>query len=395
MNKFLQSIAYTSFALAACVSASSCSQDEPPVPESPERTVLIYAVASNSLSSDLQLDKNEMLAAAPSVAGLGKKVRVLVYEVASTSTDHCTLSELKMNSAGEWDFSGIKTYDRDTFSTDPARMSQVFSDVASISPSDSYGLIFWSHGTGWIPNFADHQVAASQTSSKAIQKSFGYDKYNGIVDYCDVDELASAIPSGMFDYIWFDCCYMMCIETAYQLRDKCEYICGYPTEDWDTGMNYDATLPLLARRTPDLTGAAESFFKYYEAKNLAATVTVASTAGLSSLADVCRRIYSAGTVPSYANLQNYSRLGYGLYDFGQYTERYLEWSPERDSLLSEFNEALGKVVKYGACSDFDFNRKPLDPAVYSGFSCHYPGLMTSSAQEDFYNSLDWPRSVYK
>ena len=32
--------------------------------------------------------------------------------------------------------------------------------------------------------------------------------------YIDLDQLADAIPDGKFDMIWFDCCYMSCIEAV-------------------------------------------------------------------------------------------------------------------------------------------------------------------------------------
>lgn len=60
---------------------TGCRDDDPDKPKEEEkhteRTVLIYAVASNNLSSYLVWDQNEMIEAAPSVEGLGGKVRVL------------------------------------------------------------------------------------------------------------------------------------------------------------------------------------------------------------------------------------------------------------------------------------------------------------------------------
>ncbi len=377
-------------AVMALLGVVSCKEDAP-FSVGTKRTVLVYAVASNNLSSSLRSDMSEMIAAAPDVAGLGSMVRVLVYSVASQAASEATLKELKKDEEGKWGFQTLKSYDRDTYSTDPDRMREVFQDVTSISESDKYGLILWSHGTGWLPNFSNH---GNDSGASAPQRSFGMDKNGSTTDYCDIHELAEAIPDGMFDYIWFDLCYMMGIEVCYQLRDKCDYIAGYPTEDWSDGMNYDSTLPMLAAPVPDLTGAAESFFTHYNRNGLAVTVTVARTAPLQELAEAAAALYAAGTRPDNStDLQNYSRLkgkGQELFDFAQFSERYLQESPD-SPLIKRLRTALDKVVEYGACSVASFDGQygyPFNPEIYSGFSCHFPGT-ASVAAEAYYSDLDW------
>lgn len=387
MNKYLF-IVFT--ILTALVGATSCRdhhKDEPE-PSVPKRTVLIYAVASNNLDDYLVMDKEEMIASAPSVTGLGKDVHVLLYSVASKNATEATLAELKSSVTGQWDFETIKSYDRNTFSTDPKRMKEVFSDVRDLSQSDNYGLVFWSHGTGWFPDFSPHNVSGPQ-------KSFGWDTCQGVTDKCDITELAMAIPDRMFDYIWFDVCYMMGIETAYQLRNKTDYICGYPTEDWSPGMNYDSTLPMLAAETPDLAGAAKSFFDYYNNSNMAVTVTVLQTKGLDRIAAAAADLYANGQRPESAfGMQDYGRSPYrGLYDFGQFTRSYAGESDRHTARVEEFDKALSEVLVYGGCSTKNFyGQEAFDPEIYSGMSCHFPD--TSDAKsEEFYRSLDWVRDT--
>lgn len=358
-----------------------------------KRTLLIYAVASNNLSSYLIDDKNEMKQIASEIQGLGSEVRVLLYSVASQSAEVATISELTKTPSGFWEFSELETYDRETFSTDPKRMRQVFSDIMDIAPAEKYGLIFWSHGTGWLPNFTSHEVSGSAP----VMKSYGIDKYQGVTDYCDIDELASAIPDRMFDYVWFDLCYMMGVEVLYQLRDKCEYVAGYPTEDWSSGMNYETTLPMLVAPDPDLAGAGKAFFDYYNDGKMAVTVTVMKTAGCERLAKAASEIYAAGSRPSSASgLMNYSRMKSSpFYDFGQFTKKYLDPSDYRsNALIAEFDDALADMTVYAACSTKNFSNveDAFDPEQYSGLSCHFPGSGTAN-EEAFYSSLDWPQDV--
>lgn len=401
MNRFL--IILFSWALLCSTSGLSCSgekEDEPSKPviedDNAKRTVLIYAVASNNLEYYLKEDKNEMIKAAPIIDGLGSDVRVLLYSVASKNATEATLSELTQDDAGEWVFNDILSYDRNTFSTDPERMRQVYSDLREEAPAKKYGLVFWSHGTGWVPNFTDHDVPSSSGVS-SMQKSYGADKYQGVTDYCDIDELADALPEGMFDYVWFDCCYMMGVETVYQLRNKCDYIGGYPTEDWSPGMNYDETLPLLAAPTPDLSAAGQAFFDYYNNQNMAVTVTVMKTDGLEQLAKAASDIYAYGNRPESATgMQNYSRLKTPMYDFGQYTKKYLdEADPHSKTLADAFDKSLRDITVFAGCGTKDFNNRPnaFDPEIYSGLSCHFPDSSTSAA-ETYYKSLDWYVSTH-
>ena len=395
MNRILTLL----FAAAMLLALPACHKhsDEPDDNTKMKRTVLVYAVASNNLSSDLVADKNEMIEAATKIAGLGDNLRVLLYSVASQTAKEATLSELMLDNEGQWSFIPVKSYDRNTFSTDPKRIREVFTDLRETAPSNKYGLILWSHGTGWIPKFSDHQLPAG------MQKSYGLDKYQGVTDYCDLHELASAIPDRMFDYIWFDLCYMMGVEVAYQLRDKCDYIAGYPTEDWSMGMNYETTLPMFVAQTPDLAGAGQAFFDYYNNqiwKNNSigwpVTVTVIKTDGLERLAQVASEIYAKGSRPeSTKGLMNHSRLETGLYDFGQFTKKYLDSSdPEAKKLEAAFDAALKDITIYAGCSTKNFNgtEDAFKPAEYSGLSCYFPGSAASKI-DSYYYTLDWAKRV--
>lgn len=389
MNKYMTII----LTVVTMLLFPSCDKEKnEPKPQEHSRTVLIYAVASNNLSSYLDKDMEEMIEAAPAVKGLGDNVRVLLYSVASKNASEATIAELSKNQDGSYEFKTLKSYDRETFSTDPKRMSEVYADLRQIAPADSYGLIFWSHATGWLPDFNSHQLPG-------MQRSFGWDTYENTTDKCDIIELADAIPDRMFDYIWFDACYMMCVETVYQLRNKCDYIGGYPTEDWSPGMNYDSTLPLLAAVDPDLTGAGKVFFDYYNDSNMAVTVSVIATDGLENLAAVSSEIYSKGSRPESAfGFQDYGRSPYrGLYDFGQFTRAYLtsngevdDKAADNDDLGNVFSNALDRVLLYGGCTAKDFygNANAFDPDIYSGMYCHFPDTF-SEAQEEYYRRLDW------
>ena len=200
---------------------SSCRNDEPdePVPTEVSNSILIYAVASNNLYSSFLEDMKEI---EEGLAGVDfSKVDLIIYSV--TPYQNGMLKRAVKDSEGNIIFKTLKEYDKSLYSTDPKRISQIISDYCEFSKADDRGLILWSHGTAWQPNFSDH-------ITPNLNYSFGADNILGKTDYCDIDELAVAIPDGVFNYIWFDCCYMASIETYYQLRNKADYFVGSPME---------------------------------------------------------------------------------------------------------------------------------------------------------------------
>ncbi len=436
----------------AAVLLVACSKSDEPTSgrqhKQFKRTILVYAVASNNLYGSAIDDMNEMLLGAQSVDL--NEYSLMLYMVkpqsrASDSSDedgsgadYATLSELVRGRDGAPEFVEVKKYSRDVFSTDPRRLSEVISDVKTLRKADGYGLILWSHGTGWEYEEVKHPTVGSEKSSEVAgypspdnpqaKRSFGMDKYDGMADYMNIDELAAAIPSGLFDFIWFDACYMSGIETIYQLRNKCDYFVGYPTEVWSPGMPYDQTLPLLLKETPNLVGAADLFADYYSSRNDSYTIAVLRTDNLEKIAQTARVIYSNDDMaPAASALLKYSRTPCGpFYDFRQFT---LGFEPTQESSVSEdaplnsdgtlilnyktndaltvakneLSSLLASATLYKSASPYNFmypgygvlrDEYLIPEANFSGINCHYfPQADSSTAFSDYYRSLDWYRDA--
>lgn len=423
MNIFYR--VFLSFAILLCIPVlSGCSGDEPnPTPDKPgevvypekyETTVLIYAVASNNLSYDLKNDMEEIYEGASQIEGLNDKVAVFLYSVLPNEKT-ATLSRL-VPGGDDYTFETIKEYDRNVYSTDPRRISEVIADVDLIAPADNKGVIFWSHGLGWTPAFSDHEVVATEVGSggsRSVTSSvnsgqqkvelpeltgwYGQDTYLGKSDYCDIHELASAIPDNHFSFIWFDCCFMSGIELIYQLRDKCDTLVAYPTEIMAEGMPYTLTIPLIAKSSPDLVGASKALADYYNDKLEPFTIFVAdmNQAKIERLADASKSILSDKVSPPVANLMRYSRLSFGPYfDFGQFmVESANPRNEDYDARKNEFTDALKAITIFKDASKYDFRGDVIPVDIYSGVSVHYIGL-ASRDKEEYYKTLDWYKRVY-
>lgn len=376
----------------------SCSESDDPEPEPTKlkKTILIYAIASNNLYSNLLDDKREILQAVEN-KNLDD-VSIMFYHV--TPYDAPGLYEVSTNKTGEKEWSLIKQYDKSLYSTDPQRISEVVNEVLSTRDSNQFGLVFWGHGTGIDP-FSSVRTLKSATNgsldSAPVSELYSFgcdkdsDKNSSYSDWTNIDELADAVPDGVFDFIWFDVCYMSGIETMYQFRNKCNYFVGYVTEVYEDGMPYHLTMPYILADKTDLNGAADAFFKYYiDKSSIPATISVVKMSEIGKIAAVCREAYKGYPVVSSSNLQEYTRNGIGpFYDFGQYT-----WTCAPD-IKSDIKDVLDDFVVYKKATSRGFNNKVIAEENYSGISCFLFSPTATDAKNTYYKKLDWYKAVYE
>lgn len=212
---------------------SFCSNDDEVMYD---RTVLVYMAAENSLScgSYHEQDINEMLQAAGDIPN---NSRLLIYlddinlpRILSIETNRNGCSEIKE----------LKKYSSEHDSGDTETLRMVMDWVSEHYPSSCYGLIFWSHGDGWLP-----AKAPIQRSICIDNGSNGYSNGGTKMDLSDVADVLSAFPR--FDYVMFDACFMQTIEVAYELRHVARYVIASPAEIPNPGAPYERIVkPLFA-----------------------------------------------------------------------------------------------------------------------------------------------------
>lgn len=377
--------------LALFVPLSSCSDSDDEPDEKPEAAsvTLIYMAGANSLGDNLTLDLNEIKTAAASL-DLSRNHLLLFC---SRSGEDPTLYEVK----SDGQLKPLMSYRDGSYAVSPRVINEVIERVRREFPAESYGLFFWSHGSGWAPG--------TNALTSAPQRAWG-DDYGRSVN---LPQLAGAIPSGMFDYIWFDCCYMGGIETVYELRDKADLIVAHPTEIMAQGAPYDKILPLLCRATPDVRGAVQTEWDYYRSLSvtLGFTVSVTATEGLPQMAAAASDILrAAGNEYVFTpGLQRYGSVkvretptspatAVVFYDLLSYYEKLCP--ADRPELMDNFRHALDRsvVLKYATPS---FDKITIDPEHYSGLSTFVPlpadAVGYSSWLVQFYSDLTWAKSI--
>ena len=167
---------------------TACNQDDDPVPpEVGSRTVLVYIVADNNLSSFAKEDVEEMIAGMESVDLSSSNL--LVYQDDRVAP---VLFRISKNKKGRLEKEIIKEY-AEQVSTKASVMKEVMHRAFYEYPADSYGLVYWSHADGWIP----YPVPSASTRWIGQDTGEGQDNRMNISDFVDV--LDDGMPH--FDFI--------------------------------------------------------------------------------------------------------------------------------------------------------------------------------------------------
>ncbi len=225
--------------LLLCACHHHTPEPTPNSTQSKRMTVITYIMAENSLSHFYGSDLNEMAAAAKSIPS---DCNYVVYVDAENAPKIYTID------AKEGLVTRMETDECDSAS--PKTFRDVLSRIITLYPADNYGLIMWSHGSGWIPEYQSMQNSTSRGN-----KTIGVD--NNInsktlntgseLDIIDM-RLALEALNVHWDYIFFDACFMQCVELDYELHRLADYIIASPAEIPGEGAPYDKIMPYLVRK---------------------------------------------------------------------------------------------------------------------------------------------------
>lgn len=378
-------VKYLTLLIICVLFFSACSGHHgEPIIEKSRRTVLVYMVATNSLGlQDCDLNNVADMDKAMKTMGDDNDCRLLVYHV--RYGEQTKLYEIVCK-GGVVTHQVLRIYP-DGLSITRERMQTVFADMLKFAPADSYGLVLWSHATGWIPKL-EPPTTKSTLANKPLTRSFGKD--NG--QEMPLTELASALPNNLFDFIYSDTCFMGEIEVAYQLRNKTKFFVAIPSEEPSDGMPYQKNVPLFFTEVADVVGMAKNTYNYYMNQyglKQSITISVVDCTKLGAIADFCRDLYShTPEREDLSGLQGYiipSENVCTAFDFGQYIRERCE----NDEQRSEFMSLLNQAVIYKAATPKLFNVLAIDPKKFSGLSTYVTSTCTELTNEQYYKTLDW------
>ena len=200
------------------------------------RTLIIYMAGENSLAELVNYDSLEI---AQGLSTIGVDHRVVVY------IDDTKSSRLCVGMRGE-PLQVVNTYSRDVCSTDSAEMENLLREIVTKYPASHYGLMLWSHASGWLPSSEKKGVVRPTYGVDNGQRRGDRDSNFGPqMELTTLANVLGHLPH--FDYVFFDACFMQCVEAAYQLRHVTDYVIGSPAEIPGLGAPYDNILSPLCQ----------------------------------------------------------------------------------------------------------------------------------------------------
>lgn len=402
----------------------------PREPEEEKRNVLLlYSAGYNSLSDYLQSDIEDIENGYVPGEGRNDDVLLVYSHCTAVPGDYVTpvspiLFRLYRDGEGKNVRDTLVVYPDDTRSATATQLHEVLSYVKEEFSAKTYGLIFSSHATGFLPAgyynsptdssfdwdmFSRKRrrihsplpvpyVDVMQDPSLPAVKSIGQDAVGprgSRVSYeIELAEFAEAIPM-YFEYILFDACLMGGVEVAYELKDKCGYVGFSQTEVLAEGFDYTSLTTHLLKEDPDPMSVCRDFYEQYAMKtgvNQSATISLVDCAAIGTLGDVCALLFEKyrNEIDSViaSKVQRYYRYDY-------------HWFYDLRSIISNAGASQDDLDLLDAALDACIAYKAATPAFiegpsyggfaineYSGFSMYLPNRGGPNLDK-YYRTLAW------
>ena len=325
-------------------------------------------------------------------------------------------------------------YPEETHSATAEQFHSVLSYINEEFPAKSYGMIFSSHATGYLPTgyYADPYNYIYQPKSSARYrsgmryrsqpvpyikpefdpthpevKSIGQDQVGPFGNYVsyeiEITDFTAALPMKM-DYILFDACLMGGVEVAYELKDKCRLVGFSQTEVLAEGFDYTTlTNHLLRSDTPVPQAVCEDFFHQYNIQtgiNRSATISMVDCTKMEPLADICQELFDKyndiliNLDPGDLEQEDQSKV------IQRYFRSSFHWFYDLKDILikagatedeiQKVQDALDECVEYKAATPEFMESFPI--RTHSGLSMYLPSH-GSKELDKFYRTLEWNKAT--
>lgn len=387
----------------------SCSNELPDYHLSVKknRTMLAYLVANNNLDGDIMknvLWMYENLVASPDSCTL------LVYYKPTSSNDNIDVPQiLEFRTDGYGNINGIPVIDwgditiskmlqyakihqaREGLATDPYVMEDILKTMQSIAPSKSYGLIFGSHATGWLP-----------VSTTYSGRSFGQD--GSSKNSINIPELAQTLersfPADNLDFVMFDACMMGTAEVAYELRNATRYCFASVMETPRIGMPYDRIFDLLYEDEVNWQSVCDIIvsFNAEDAERAWGTYAAFDCTKMEELAEVVKAELTRNKETlknfDYTKVQQYGVFSYKYFSFDLVD--YLT-KVNGGTTPDAIRDAMSQVVIAKNClsgARYNFNGLVIDDSRFCGMGMYDPCNVNNGTWNTYYtSSIAWYKAV--
>lgn len=343
-----------------------CTEEQEPELAVYRRTVLVYMGGDNNLATETDTKISAL------AAGWNRPdCRLVIYQ--DSPRGPCLL---EVTDTG---VDIVRTYSKEN-SASRHTLNKVVAQVQELYPSRSYGLLVFSHATGWLPQ-------GMYTHPRSIITDGS--------DEMEISDFSKALAGFHFDFIIFETCLMAGVEVAWELREHTDFLVASAAEILSPGFTpvYPALRECLFASTADLVGFSRIYFDHYNSKSgleRSATISVIRTAGMQNLVDTAR--------PILRNKRDISFKDVAFFDGSNPVPRlysdlgdYLRLKSDDDFAYSLFERELHNTVIYQAATPFFFDRRLM---AHSGFSIYIPHSSYPILNEN-YKQTSWYKEINK
>ena len=283
--------------------------------------------------------------------------------------------------------------------TDPAVMKKVFTDMQTVAPSDSYGLILGSHATGWMKG--------NSVQSKAFGDDGGYN-----IDIPDLANVLKKSFSEKLDFVLFDACMMGNAEVGYELKDVTSHCIASVMETPVYGFPYDQILPYLYTENIDYPAVCHEFMSFNKTNNLWGTCAVMDCSQMENLASAVKaKLSEWKDALSSVSMRNVQQYGVNSYKYFSYDvlDFFRELGRKSGVVEADLNEAVASiqsalnqaVIAKDCLSgiDYDFEELVIDGTRFCGIGMYIPKeynpyVTNKTAWNSYYErSISWYRAA--
>ena len=381
---------------------------------------LLYSAGYNDLSKEFDYDVQDIL---DNYIPNSRREAILIFSHRTKSAYNYidktspTLTRVYIGTDGETVCDTLLVMDPETPSVSSETVREVLTYVKENFPSERYGMMFSSHGTGWLP--AGFKFTKSTSWKASVHdaesplymhgerpeglpavRSAGYQAAkNSSPLEIDIKDFAEAIPMHL-DYLIFDACLMGCVEVAYEFREKCNHLIVSPAEILVEGMDYETAISYLIRDSgPDLVGFSRNYYEFYNDPSRSSayrsgTITLVDCNQLEQLAQTCKGLFNTYRT-NINNLESRKMYVQQYYTASAHKCFYdLEDIIANCSASTEdlalLNEALDKCIPY--CASTDYILGYIKVRNYSGLSMYLP-LSSEKTANQYYRTLEWNKAT--
>ena len=392
------------------------------------KVMLFYIAGYNNLQSYLTTNIEDLMKGWIPKNNRSNDVLLVFSHLSKSGSDFNTptvpvLTRLYTDYSGKVIADTLVRYSTDAIAASATQLKEVLTYVKDNFEAKSYGLIFSSHATGFLPtgyynrpgsyvydessmmyssgkNRREHPtytlyVEEELDPTRPMVKSIGQSYVNGRSYEIEIDDFAKAIPMKL-DYVLFDACLMGGIEVAYELAGKCDYVAFSQAEVLAQGFNYKTiTTHLLYNKEKSSPAmVCKDYIDYYNAMTgiyRSATVSLVDCSKLEPLADICHTLFSKyragidGISPS--KLQ---RFYTGSHPWFYDLQSIISVAGADENEVAELMDILDECILFkGHTPSFlsDFSIK-----TFSGFSMYLPKNGTTELNK-YYRTLKWNQAT--